>query len=378
MHVGRLAVVVAAIAMVGTASPAAAVPPPCGGTPQMADASGDGHHDNTDIVAAWLSEQAGRLQVVIQLRQARWEPAHTEPNAVAGFAFLFDVGGRTGYVRAEAARQAPVRFDYGTWTRSGGFASAGATSGEAEAGAGGTATIDVPAQTGATPGAVLSRLFVMTSDGPPDDEPHWVDRAPGGKTPDDPAFGADFVVGSCPAAGAPPGGVRTTAVQLTVPRRLKGGGTARIFGRVAPARAGVPVELTATTTRRRSVVRRVVTRADGTFAVSLPVSETTRLRAVAEGIGSQTRTLTVASTVRIKVRRLRGGGAIVTGRVRPALPGRVLWLRSNAARPTATTRPRKGRFRLRLRRPRPGRYQAVFIPSGARAERSTSNTGVIR
>jgi len=35
-------------------------------------------------------------------------------------------------------------------------------------------------------------------------------------------------------------------------------------------------------------------------------------------------------------------------------------------------------FRFRLRNPSSGRYQVVYIPSGARAERSTSNTGVIR
>jgi hypothetical protein len=62
--------------------------------------------------------------------------------------------------------------------------------------------------------------------------------------------------------------------------------------------------------------------------------------------------------------------------VRPALPGRVLLLRRGAVKPTTTVKPRDGRFRVRIARP--GRYQAVSIPSGKRAERSTSNTGVIR
>ncbi len=110
----------------------------------------------------------------------------------------------------------------------------------------------------------------------------------------------------------------------------------------------------------------------------LPIGRTSTVRAVAEGIASQTRTITVRSTVRIRVRRRAGGAAVVRGRVAPDLPGRVLLLRGEAVRPAATARARDGRFRIRLAAPRRGRYQAVFIPSGDAAERSTSNTGVIR
>lgn len=143
-----------------------------------------------------------------------------------------------------------------------------------------------------------------------------------------------------------------------------------------PARAGVPVELTVRT--RETATARLTTAADGSFSIALPIDETTRLRAVAQGIGSQTLTLTVRSTVRVTVKRLRDGRTRVTGTVRPALPGRVLLLRTTSARPSATTSAAGGRFTFTFRRPRPGRYQAVYIPSGARAERSTSNTGVIR
>jgi hypothetical protein len=372
----RLALLAVAVAA-AIPSTAAAAPPPCGGTPQISDATGDGHHTNSDVLAGWFSEQAGRLQAVIQVRQGLWEPAHDDSEA-ASFAFLFTVGGQTRYVRAEAPRQAPVRFDHGTWTRAGGFASAGTTTGATETGSPGAVTIDVPGQ---APGTVLARPFVMTYDGSTGTEPHWVDRAPGGAgsgTPDGTEVGADYVVGPCgsqpPGGGG--GGGATSSVTLSAPRKLVGGGSALISGSVTPARAGVAVEVTAS--GRRSVVRRLTTAADGTFAASMRISETTRLRAVAEGIGSQTRTLRVFSKVRIKVRRLSGGGAMVTGTVRPKLPGRVLWLRTTAAKPSATTRARNGRFQLRLRRPRRGRYQAVYIPSGDRAERSTSNTGVIR
>jgi hypothetical protein len=133
------------------------------------------------------------------------------------------------------------------------------------------------------------------------------------------------------------------------------------------------VTVAVTATARGARVRRVSTQSDGSFSLLVPISETTRLRAVAEGIGSQTQAVTVRSKVRIRVR-----GAVVLGSVRPRLPGRVLLLRSGAVKPTARTNARAGRFRIRVAHPRPGRYQAVFIPSGRRAERSISNTGVIR
>ena len=155
-----------AVLAAGSVTAVAAPPPPCGGTPQISDPAGDGHHANTDVLAGWLSEQAGRLQAVIRVSQGLWEPAHEDSEA-AGFAFLFELGGQIRYVRAEAPRQAPVRFDFGTWTRSGGFVSGGGTMGVAEAGSGGTVTIDVPAQTGVAPGAVLARPFVLTYDGIP-------------------------------------------------------------------------------------------------------------------------------------------------------------------------------------------------------------------
>ena len=118
--------------------------------------------------------------------------------------------------------------------------------------------------------------------------------------------------------------------------------------------------------------------ADGTFSARVAIGETTRLRAVAEGIGSTELTVTARTKVRIKVVNRKDGSAVVTGTVDPKLPGRVLWLRSNAVTPSARTTTRNGTFRLRLKHPRRGRYQAVVIPTGERAERATSNTGVIR
>lgn len=354
-----------------------AAPAPCGGVAQIADAVGDGHHDNTDVTSAWLSEASGRPQAVIQPRIAVWEPAHDDSDA-AGFALLYTVGGQVRYVRAIAPR-GPAQFDQGTWSAAGGFASAGATTGQTTTGVGGNVTIDIPA---VPAGTVLTRLFVLTYDGGADPALHWVDRAPGGaETTEGTEFGADYVVGSCsgPGTGQPgPGGgaSTTTAVELNAPKRIVGGGSTRVSGRVVPARAGVRVRITAT--GKNPVVRDAVTQADGSFSLLLPIRETTGVRAVAESIASQTRTIIVRSKVRIKVRPSRGAAVVIKGTVRPRLPGRVLFLRRGAVKATATTRTRDGRFRIRLGDPRPGRYQAVFVPRGNRAERSTSNTGVIR
>ena len=291
----------------------AAPPAPCAGT-QITDAPGDGHHTNTDVTAAWLTESAGRLQAVVQVNNGLWAPAH-EDSASAGVALLYELAGQTRYVRVQmfAGGAAPT-FDQGTWTRAGGFASAGATGGALTTGAGGTVTLDVAA---VAAGTVLARPFVLTYDGEESGQPHWVDRAPGATTPDDTAAGADFVAGSCaPAApGTPTGPVTTTAVELKAPKKKTGGGTVTVSGTVTPARAGVTVAVTASA--RRSTTRTVTTGADGSFSLKLPLSETTRVRAVAEGRGSQTLTVQMYSKVRVKLRRLKSGTVVVSGTTSP-------------------------------------------------------------
>ncbi len=390
-----IAGVICAIALSACPNASAAAPAPCNAIAQIADDKGDGHHPNSDVLAGWFSEAAGRLQAVIQTNFGEWAPAH-EDSETAGFAMLFTVAGQTRYVRLVTPRPgaAPLAYDHGTWSAGTGFVSAGATAGEVVAGVSGTATIDVPAATGAVAGTPLARPFVMTYDGGAPLAPHWVDRAPGGagdSTPTETAFGADYVVGSCQPAGggAGPGGepapgpgqsVTTTAVVLAAPKRLVGGGKLRASGRVLPARAGVPVRLTLRTRRKgpAAVVRTVATLADGTFAYDLQAVETSLVDATAEGINAQTKTVTVQSTVTVALRRLRSGKTVVSGKVAPRIPGRVQLLRSNAFAPTASTTVIKGRFAFKARRLTRGRYQVVFIPSGARAERSTSKSGVVR
>jgi len=378
------------------ANGAAGPPAACNNIPQITDVSGDGHHSTSDVLSAWFSEAGGRLQAVIQVRAGTWVAEHDDPEIPgSGFAVLFSVGGQVRYVRANAPGPAtpgnPVTYDYGTYTKAGRFASLGATTGSTIVATGGTVTIDVPAATGATAGVRLVNPFVLTYDGITDGEPDWVDHGPGGTSPDEAAYGADYTVGSCVTPTTPttptdttPGGttptdpapLTTNAVQLKAASKVKGGGTITVSGRVFPARAGVPV--TIVRKGKQTVNLKVTTKADGSFTAKVAIQETTELRAVAEGIGSQTLTVTAFTTVKVKITRKRDGSAVVTGTVRPKLPGRVLWLRSTSVTASAKTTTSKGAFRLRIKHPRRGRYQAVVIPTGNRAERATSNTGVIR
>ena len=75
------------------------------------------------------------------------------------------------------------------------------------------------------------------------------------------------------------------------------------------------------------------------------------MRAVAEGLGSQTLTVQMYSKVRVKLRRLKSGTVVVSGTTSPKLGGRILWLRSNAVKASARTTARNGRFQLRLKHP---------------------------
>jgi hypothetical protein len=379
----------AAIALSLVLCPAAlaAPPAPCNGVAQISDVTGDGHHTNTDVSSAWFSEQAGGLQAVIKVAGGDWRPMHVD-SATASWSLLFDVAGQQHFVRLLADKRGALSFDYGTWTLAGGFVSAGATTGAVTTGAGGTVTIDVPAQAGVAAGTVLARPFVLTYESDPT-EPGPVDRAPGGVTAGEVAFGADYVVGACQPTGpagsgagdgaGATGGATVTAVILDAPKRVVGARRVRAGGRVVPARAGVHVQVTSKARgSAKAIVRSGWTLADGSFKVSIPVSESATLTAVAEQINAQTLTVVVQSKVRLSLRRLANGKTVASGLVTPRLPGRVLLLRTNAAIPSARTAARHGHFRFAARRLLRGRYQAVFIPSGGRAERSTSTSGAVR
>ncbi len=223
-------------------------------------------------LSAWFSEAAGRLQAVIRVQAGNWFPDHPPGTAAVRAGVR---RGRSDPVCARGcARSAPgVDSTMARGRPPDVFASAGPTTGAVIGGPGGTATIDVPGQTGAVTGAVLANPFVLTYDG---DGP--IDRAPGGTTPIGSEYGADYVVGSCGGAGAPgrgPAGAgwrrgrRRGVLGPAASARQAGWGRprARSRQRRPDASAGVPVELTVT--GRRAVVRRLTTSADGTFSTSI-------------------------------------------------------------------------------------------------------------
>jgi hypothetical protein len=373
---------------------AAAAPAPCNGAAQITDVTGDGHHPSSDVMSAWLSEASGHLQAVIQVHAGDWKPEHTDADINgSGFAMVFALGGRTDYVRVRADPAGTLSYDYGTYAN-GTFTTLGATTGSVVYGVGGTATIDVPAALGASRGAVVGGPFVITYDGIIGAVPTWVDHAPGATLPSDAARGADYVVGSCGAAGGGigPGAIgagaagaagggaagAATSVLLSAPKRLVGGGRATFTGRVVPARAGVDVAVA----RRgaRTATSHTRTAADGSFKVVVPVRETVEVQATAGGLRSTTLTVTVASKVRVHVKRLAGGFVRIDGTYAPGLPGKALLLGRFSAKPTATRNIRNGRFSFRFRRSRAprGGLQVVVVPKGNRAVRATSNTVTLR
>ena len=113
----RIAWVAVAVAapVLAVAPVAAAAPVPCGGTAQITDAIGDGHHQNSDVTAAWFSGTPQALQAVIKLRVGVFEPAHDDSDAV-GFAMIFRIGDVWRYVRAQGDRSGVVTYDYGSWS----------------------------------------------------------------------------------------------------------------------------------------------------------------------------------------------------------------------------------------------------------------------
>ncbi len=372
---GLLAILLALLAAPATSSGGApmAIPQPCLGVAQISDPTGDGHHVSTDVLSAWFSEDAGFLQAVIKVKATMPGPEHDDADVNgAGLVMLFTVGGQTKYVRATIpfASDGPPTFDYGTYPSTETFTPAGSTPGIVTTdGTNGYVVIDVPTATGAVTDALLDDPFVLTYDGIIGGNPTEVDHAPGGTAPTDSARGADYVVDSC---GDDPD--TTVAVQLSAPVKVKGAKKfALVTGHVVPARLDVPVQLTREATQ--TTVTDLLSAADGSFSVTIPIRETTRVQATAETISSQTLTITSYSTVHIKIRKLGGGKARITGEVGPWLPGKLLLLHSTAFKPSqTTTKMKNGKFSFLLKRPRPGGFQVVFVPSNHRAERSTSNT----
>ena len=354
---------------------ASAEPTPCEEIRQITDARGDGHHINTDVISAWFDQTDEDIAVVIQPRLANWGPEHDDSDH-AGFAFLFSHDGVVRFVRARAWRDLPMSFDFGSWSPISGFLSESSATGSSTAGSGGRVRIALPSEFGLENGDILTDTFVLTYDGIDNGTPHWVDRAPGGTEPADSLFGADFVVGSCGIEAIDPS---TSAVSLIVQPSRRGTGSVEVTGSVLPARAGVDLELIVSSAGGSRTLS-AESGADGSFAHSLKVSETTTVRAKAldSGIESAAFRVLVRSMATLEVRNLADGRAVVSGNTSPGLPGRVLLLRPYEIKPTARTVARNGRFSLRLGRSVRGSFRALYIPFNGRAERALSNRGVIK
>ncbi len=88
--------------------------------------------------------------------------------------------------------------------------------------------------------------------------------------------------------------------------------------------------------------------------------------------------MTVRSTVHVYSVRRKNGVTRIVGVVRPALPGRLLLIRTTEYRPSLTLKTSRRSFTFRVRYPRRGRYEVIFIPSGNRAERTTSHAFTIK
>ena len=322
------------------------------------------------MLSAWFSESCGSPP-----------GGHQGPQAVTGCpdhdARVARVrvpvpGGRSDPLRARRGPRSacPVRFDYGTWTARGRLRQRRTDDRRrwSAVPAGRPRSTCRPDRRRRRRGADQPVRADLDGVG---DGPHWVDRAPGGTgAPAAPEYGADYVVGSCVGGGGGPGGggVRgCQSVELRAPAKRVGRGKARVRGSVAPARAGVPVELTIED--RRKITRRLTTGADGTFSASVPITETTRLRAVAGGLRSQTLTITMLSKTRIKVRRLRNGGVLVQRAGQPGAAG----ARAPAADERGQARRQdhhpKGPVQLPLQappsRPLPGRVHSIQRPRRA-------------
>ena len=101
-RLGTLVAIVLTLAAIPVS--AGAVPPaPCQNAPQIIDPSGDGHHPGTDVLAAWWSEAAGRLQAVVQVRAGIWVAEHNDAEVNgSGFALIYN---GSSYLRARAPAQ---------------------------------------------------------------------------------------------------------------------------------------------------------------------------------------------------------------------------------------------------------------------------------
>ena len=177
---------------------------------------------------------------------------------------------------------------------------------------------------------MLANPFVLTYDGVTGGVPDWVDHAPGGVAPNDPSFGADYVVGSCvadpppadpgtptPDPGTPPADHHRRCScrrPLAARRRPRGRQRARRARRAAASPSASPAA------RRKTRVDRVTTAADGTFRARAPGTGVDAPAGRGRGHPLAGAAVVVALEGAHHVRRLASGITLVSGTTRPALP----------------------------------------------------------
>ena len=192
--------------------------------PQITDATGDGHHTNTDVTGRLADrESAGRLQAVIQVNVGLWAPAHEDSDRRPASRCSTSWPGRRATSACDDVRGgAPPTYDHGTWTRAGGFATAGATAGAVTTGAGGDGHARRSGRRGRHGARAPVRARPTTARRAADRTGSTARRA--ATTPDGTESGADFVarlVRAGDARHADPDRSRPTAVDAARRRRRR-------------------------------------------------------------------------------------------------------------------------------------------------------------
>ena len=303
------------------------------------------------------------------------------------------------YVQLRPPRNGAPVFEQG---RSNGLQTTtdGAVAGRLLPGSPGIIEISLPAA--AAPSGSILRAPVVIAAEANAVKATWFERAPGGNEAGDPdasPAGADWRVGECvsasqsetspppsPGSNAPGTPVTTTEsagatsgsgagaasgakITSLAFRRARVtatyGHTTLVRGAVAPATAGVPVDIV---NERGKILVTLHSAADGGFAVNVRTLRPARLRAQAAGLTSAPIHLRMAPLVRASFMATEHG-ATYSGTVTPFLNGSVAierhvdgqWLAVGYGRLT------DGRFRLRVPGAARGRHRVV-IEAGRRTD----------
>lgn len=349
-------------------------PQPCDGVVQITDPAADSHHPNVDVTRAWFA-YGGAGKATLNIEVADLGPAvdHTENDRVLWRGIYSDPSGVRRYVQATVARgQTTATFEHGRATGTS-ITREGETTGRLVPGKSGVVSVALPASV-VEDGRVLGHLVVIAAEANALST-SWFDRAPGGTEPGDTAAtptGADWRISACGASSAAPPSTSTSGPGTTVATALTAvtlerdevaaryGRTITLRGRVAPAAAGVPVDVV---DERGGVLGTATTNADGTFAFRVRVLRSARLAARAGDLTSASVQLAMVPEVTLAPPRAAGGSTIFSGTVAPRRLSGPVTLERRAGRQWVAVgfgRLRDGRFSVRLAERAHGRHRISF------------------